>query len=93
MGGQQFATDATLLDMNGMRRVLAFDQERGVVDVEAGTQWPELLAATRDSRWGIRQKQTGADRLSGLTFKPFVGDVESFTLIDAARAFSIFFRI
>lgn len=95
MGGQQFATDATLLDMNAMRRVLAFDRERGVIDVEAGIQWPELLAATRDSRWGIRQKQTGADRLSiggalaanahgrGLTMKPFVGDVESFTLIDA----------
>src|SRR2546422_5696952 len=41
-------------------------------------------------QWGIRQKQTGADRLSiggalaanahgrGLLFKPFVGDVESF---------------
>src|SRR3989441_3618296 len=43
----------------------------------------------------IRQKQTGADRLSiggalaanahgrGLLFKPFVGDVESFVLVDA----------
>ena len=95
MGGQQFATDATLIDLNAMRRVLAFDKERGIIDVEAGIQWPELIAATRDSRWGIRQKQTGADRLSiggalaanahgrGLTMKPFVGDVESFTLIDA----------
>ncbi|MGZ5431821.1 MAG: FAD-binding protein [Thermoanaerobaculia bacterium] len=95
MGGQQFATDATLVDMNGMRRVLAFDRDRGIIDVEAGIQWPELIAATRDSRWAIRQKQTGADRLSiggalsanahgrGLTMKPFVGDVESFTLIDA----------
>jgi FAD/FMN-containing dehydrogenase len=95
MGGQQFATDATLLDMNAMRRVLAFDRERGVIDVEAGIQWPELISATRDSRWGIRQKQTGADRLSiggalaanahgrGLTMQPFTGDVESFTLIDA----------
>src|SRR5215216_2872565 len=44
MGGQQFATDATLLDMNGMRRVLGFDRERGTVDVEAGIQWPELIA-------------------------------------------------
>lgn len=95
MGGQQFATDATLIDMSAMRHVLGFDRERGIIDVEAGIQWPELLAATRESRWGIRQKQTGADRLSiggaiganahgrGLTFKPFVGDVESFTLIDA----------
>src|SRR6266545_4700896 len=46
--------------------------------------------------WGIAQKQTGADRLSvggtlaanghgrGLTLPPFVGDVESFTLVDAS---------
>ncbi|MCI0527385.1 MAG: FAD-binding oxidoreductase, partial [Nitrospira sp.] len=46
-------------------------------------------------QWGIIQKQTGADRLSiggalsanvhgrGLRFKPFIGDVESFMLIDA----------
>jgi FAD/FMN-containing dehydrogenase len=95
MGGQQFASDATLIDMNALRRVIAFDRERGIIDVEAGIQWPELIAATRDSRWGIRQKQTGADRLSiggaltanahgrGLTMKPFIGDVDSFTLIDA----------
>lgn len=95
MGGQQFASDTTLLDLNAMRRVLGFDRERGILDVEAGIQWPELMAATRESKWGIRQKQTGADRLSiggalaanahgrGLTMKPFVGDVESFTLIDA----------
>jgi len=46
--------------------------------------------------WGIAQKQTGADRLSlggtlganghgrGLTLPPFVSDVESFVLVDAA---------
>src|SRR5205807_7242470 len=45
-------------------------------------------------QWGIRQKQTGADRLSiggalaanahgrGLKLKPFIGDVESFVLVD-----------
>ena len=45
-------------------------------------------------QWGIAQKQTGADRLTiggalsgnvhgrGLRMKPFVADVESFTLID-----------
>jgi FAD/FMN-containing dehydrogenase len=95
MGGQQFASNTTLLDMNGMKRVLALDEAAGIVDVEAGIQWPELIAALRQSKWGIRQKQTGADRLSiggalaanghgrGLTMKPFVGDVESFTLLDA----------
>jgi FAD/FMN-containing dehydrogenase len=50
------------------------------------------------SAWGIAQKQTGADRLSlggtlganghgrGLTLPPFVSDVESFVLVDAAGA-------
>ncbi|MDP9191050.1 MAG: FAD-binding oxidoreductase [Acidobacteriota bacterium] len=95
MGGQQFASNATLLDMNAMRRVLGFDRERGIIEVESGIQWPALIAATKDSPWAIRQKQTGADRLSiggalaanvhgrGLTMKPFIDDVESFTLIDA----------
>lgn len=95
MGGQQFASSTTLLDMNGMNRVLGIDEAAGIVDVEAGIQWPELIAALRQSKWGIRQKQTGADRLSiggalaanvhgrGLTMKPIVGDVESFTLLGA----------
>lgn len=92
MGGQQFGTNTTLIDMNGMTRVLS--QGDGIIEVEAGIQWPELIAATRGTQWGIRQKQTGADRLSiggalaanvhgrGLTMKPFVADVESFTLVD-----------
>lgn len=95
MGGQQFASDGVLLDMNGMTRILGFDRDTGVIDVEAGVQWPALLEATRDSVWAIRQKQTGADRLSiggalaanahgrGLRMKPFAGDIESFTLAGA----------
>src|SRR5207244_12141624 len=76
------------------------DVDRGVIDVEAGIEWPELmryLVASQQGAaraWGIRQKQTGADRLSiggalaanahgrGLKFKPFIGDVESFVLVD-----------
>src|SRR6188474_379297 len=42
MGGQQFASNTTLLDMNGMTRTLDFDRQRGVIDVEAGIQWPAL---------------------------------------------------
>jgi len=70
MGGQQFGTGTILLDMTGMNRVLNLDSERGIVDVEAGIEWPELLdylsrvQAGRDKQWGIMQKQTGADRLS-----------------------------
>src|SRR5207245_5961909 len=71
------------------------------LDVQAGIRWPELLdyldRAQQDkvAQWGIRQKQTGADRLSiggalsanahgrGLRFKPMIADVESFRLVDA----------
>jgi len=101
MGGQQFGSETTLVDMGSMNRVLGFDAARGLIDVEAGIQWPELMRHLVDAQqgaaqqWGIRQKQTGADRLSiggalaanahgrGLLFKPFVGDVESFVLVDA----------
>ena len=49
----------------------------------------------RAQQWGLAQKQTGADKLSiggtlaanahgrGLTMRPFVSDVESFTLVNA----------
>jgi FAD/FMN-containing dehydrogenase len=70
MGGQQFGEDTLLVDTRAMSRILAFDAERGLVTVEAGTQWPELIdylvraQAGRPRPWGIVQKQTGADRLS-----------------------------
>src|SRR5439155_10418573 len=96
-----------LLDTRRFNRVLGFDRARGLAAVEAGIQWPELvtrlnelqdeesLTGPNSPRWGIAQKQTGADRLSmggalsanvhgrGLAMRPFVADVESFTLIDA----------
>ena len=70
MGGQQFLTGGTLLDMRSMSRVLGVDCDRGIVDVEAGAQWsdfvPELRAMQGGDgpKWSIVQKQTGADRLS-----------------------------
>jgi len=100
MGGQQFCSRGLLLDTRPLGRVAAFDRERGTIDVEAGIQWPALLSFLiadqygRAPAWGIRQKQTGADRLSlggalaanihgrGLAFKPIVDDVESLTLVD-----------
>lgn len=100
MGGQQFCSGGLLLDTRPLKRVLDFDRENGVIEVEAGIQWPELLDYLRweqtdggSPAWGIRQKQTGADRLSiggalaanvhgrGLRFPPIVDDVESFTLV------------
>jgi FAD/FMN-containing dehydrogenase len=101
MGGQQFAAGSILLDMREMRAVLAFDAEAGLVEVEAGIEWPELIdwleraPGPQGARWSIRQKQTGADRLSlggclsanihgrGLRMRPFIDDVEAFRLVDA----------
>lgn len=101
MGGQQFGTDTILLDTSKLNRVVAFDEKSGLLTVQAGIRWPELLEWLEQTQkgkwpqWGIRQKQTGADRLSiggalaanahgrGLRFKPMIADVESFTLVDA----------
>jgi FAD/FMN-containing dehydrogenase len=99
MGGQQFAADGWLLDMRGMNRVIDFDRQRGVIHVQAGITWPDLIrqyvVAQRDgeSAWGIKQKQTGADRLTlggavsanihgrGLAYAPFVSDIEALEVI------------
>lgn len=70
MGAQQFGTDTLLLDTRPLARLLSFDPERGLLEVEAGIFWPALvegyLALQNGSprSWGIAQKQTGADRLS-----------------------------
>ncbi|MEX2110202.1 MAG: FAD-binding oxidoreductase [Gemmatimonadaceae bacterium] len=70
MGGQQFATGATLIDMNGLARVIEFDRVNGEIELEAGIQWPELYRYLLDTQqgaagaWTFVQKQTGADRLS-----------------------------
>ena len=95
MGGQQFCAGGVLLDTRALDQVLSFDAERGVIEVEAGIQWPALLEYLRSSPWAIAQKQTGADRLTiggaisanvhgrGLAMPPFIADVESLTLVDA----------
>ena len=101
MGGQQFGTGTILLDTRNLNRVLNFDPDRGLIEVEAGIQWPELInyliakQQNQERQWGIIQKQTGADRLCiggalsanvhgrGIHLKPIIGDVESFTLVDA----------
>ncbi len=70
MGGQQFAAGAVLLDTRPMNRIVGLDVERGIVEAEAGIQWPELVHGLigmqqgRQPAWGIIQKQTGADRLT-----------------------------
>ena len=70
MGGQQFLEDGVLLDAGGLNRILELDAERGLVRVEAGILWDDLVRGLREMqqgnerRWSIVQKQTGADRLS-----------------------------
>ncbi len=103
MGGQQFAQDRLLVDTAALAGTLDLDDELGQVEAGAGLRWPELHARLQElqaddppgPRWGIRQKQSGADRLSlggalaanahsrRLRSRPIVEDVEAFTLIDA----------
>ena len=69
MGGQQFASESLLLDMTGMNRAIELDEERGLLSMEAGAMWPDVIRATHDlargeARYSIRQKQTGADSLT-----------------------------
>jgi FAD/FMN-containing dehydrogenase len=70
MGGQQFGTDTLLIDIRKLNRVLRLDRKQGIVEVESGIEWPELIdgyLALQDGNgqiWGIAQKQTGADRLT-----------------------------
>ena len=101
MGGQQFAKDSICLDTRSLDRVISFDRERGLIEAEAGIQWPKLIRTYLDveagsaKQWGIAQKQTGADTFTlggslssnvhgrGLSMKPLISNVESFTLINA----------
>jgi FAD/FMN-containing dehydrogenase len=96
MGGQQFVSGGVVLDTRPLDRVLSLDLERGLVEVEAGIQWPALIDALTDTQWAIRQKQTGADDLCiggavsanvhgrGLAVTPFASDVERLVVVTPA---------
>jgi len=70
MGGQQFGTDTLLIDSRKLSRALHLDRKRGIIEVQAGIEWPELIDSYLTQQngdhepWGIAQKQTGADRLT-----------------------------
>ena len=101
MGGQQFLGGGLLLDMRRLNQVRWFDRGAAHFEVEAGITWPDVirgyLALQRGpgSQVGIRQKQTGADRLTvggavaanihgrGLTARPFVADLEGLEVVTA----------
>ncbi len=100
MGGQQFGAGALLVDLSRHAQIQELDLECGLVKADAGIRWPELIAGLHARQrgnaavWSIRQKQTGADRMSlggalssnihgrGLCMAPIISDVESFTLVD-----------
>ena len=67
MGGQQFAVESVHIDTSALNRVLHSDSEKGLLHIEAGADWPTIIAASHQMAagsgvgWGIRQKQTGVD--------------------------------
>jgi FAD/FMN-containing dehydrogenase len=59
-----------LLDLTDFKKVINLDLAGRFVDVQAGIQWPDLLAKLHRAQrgatqqWSIRQKQTGVDQVS-----------------------------
>jgi FAD/FMN-containing dehydrogenase len=70
MGGQQFGKDTLLIDIRKLNRIVHLDRANGVIEAEAGIEWPALIdgylamQSDRPDSWGIAQKQTGADRIT-----------------------------
>jgi FAD/FMN-containing dehydrogenase len=70
MGGQQFGKDNFHFDTTAFNQVLALDEKRGLVTVEAGIQWPGLIDELHKRQpnavapWTIREKQTGVDEVT-----------------------------
>jgi FAD/FMN-containing dehydrogenase len=70
MGGQQFGEGTLHISMVKMNDVVKFNREKGIVTVEAGIAWPDLIEYLIEEQkgqafqWAIKQKQTGANNLS-----------------------------
>ena len=71
MGGQQFGEGNIQFDMTHFNRLLNFDGNKGLATMEAGIQWPKLIADLEEiqmgqtgASWSIRQKQSGVDNVS-----------------------------
>jgi len=62
-GGQQFGTDAVLLDLAAFNKVLRVDLNEKFVDVQAGIEWPDLIKELHRAQrgaaqqWSIRQNR------------------------------------
>ena len=96
MGGQQFGAGGSLLDMTPVSTgVLSLDVERGLVEVEAGIQWPALIDALARHAVGdpaeADRRRPPLHRRGALRerprpraqLRPFVADVEASSLVDA----------
>jgi len=95
MGGQQFCQDGVVMDCRRLNQIIHFNPDAGIIEVEAGMEWPELVEYLQPTAWSIVQKQTGADHLTlggavaanihgrGLSMRPLVQDIESLTIVDA----------
>ncbi len=59
MGGQQFGTDMTLIDTRAMNSIFEINARQGIIRVEAGLQWPELMQFLVDSQQPVVRKKTG----------------------------------
>src|SRR3989475_9377093 len=59
MGGQQFGSETTLVGIGSMQRVLGFDSARGLIDVEAGIAWPQLMRYLVASQQGAGRARSG----------------------------------
>lgn len=70
MGGQQFGRGMLHLDMRSFHQVVEFDRTAGLITVEAGIEWPELIEyllqaqSGEETPWTLREKQTGVDRVT-----------------------------
>ena len=69
MGGQQFAAESLHIDTTALDKVLGSDPVNGLLHIEAGADWPKIIAASHNVKgdgvkWGIRQKQTGVDAVT-----------------------------
>src|SRR5262249_34831264 len=53
-----------------LNKVLAFDAEKGLIELESGVQWPQLLeflqqnAGAGAKPWTFSQKQSGVDKVT-----------------------------
>ncbi len=67
-GGQQFGTNTLLLDTTKLTRMLDFDEECGLIDVEVGMVWSALIQHSNKAQsmkvklWGLGQKPAGPNQ-------------------------------